>query len=57
MNQREQFEAVITAPPFEKFIDRYGDDAAWPGQYIDYGVQLAWDIWQAAQSSMMEVKK
>jgi len=46
--ERRKFEAWITAPPIEREIDRMSDDesvAAWPGQYRDYCVQLAWEAW------------
>jgi len=45
---RAAFEAWITAPPYEKSVSRQPRDAAWPGQYWDYQVQIAWDAWQAA---------
>lgn len=48
MTEREAFEAVITAPPFEREIGRFDDRGAWPGSYLDYEVQLACDVWQAA---------
>jgi len=51
MSTREQFEAWITQPPFERSVQRHGDDAlltAWPSQYVAYDVELAWEAWQAA---------
>jgi len=51
MSERERFEAWMTAPPYEKRIDRFAesfDFAAWPGQYRDYEVQLAWEAWEEA---------
>lgn len=50
---RKAFEAWISAPPFEKPINRYTKDPAlpgWPGCYRDYCVQLAWEAWQEAWS-------
>ena len=47
MNEREAFEAWITAPPFEKDIHRGDENSDWPGAYTDYRVHLAWDAWQA----------
>lgn len=44
---RETFEEIISASPYEKEIDRFPDDAtrhAWPGNYRDINVQLAWDV-------------
>lgn len=46
---RKAFEATISAAPYEKSIDRYPQEStAWPGNYIDYPVHLAHDLWQAA---------
>ena len=48
MTEREQFEAFITAPPFEREVGRWEEsaDVAWPGQYREYEVELAWCAWQ-----------
>ena len=48
---REEFEKWISSPPFERSVDRYPEDAekfAWPGNYKDLDVDLAWFTWQAA---------
>jgi hypothetical protein len=48
---REAFEAAISASPYERSIARYPDDAtrsAWPGNYRDIAVDLAWRMWQEA---------
>lgn len=45
---RENFEAFISAPPFERDLYRYDENGKWPGAYVDYHVHLAWDAWQAA---------
>jgi hypothetical protein len=48
--ERKAFEAWISAPPFEQNVRRYGNDpqtAAWPGNYREYNVQLAWCAWEA----------
>jgi hypothetical protein len=48
--ERIAFEAEIGGPPFEKSVDRYPDDHqrfAWPGNYRDIEVDLAWNIWRA----------
>ena len=45
---RADFEAWITAPPFERFVARFNDNAAWPDDYRDYYVCLSWCAWQAA---------
>lgn len=44
---REAFEAWVAAPPYEREVDRQGEADAWPGQYRDYDLQLAWEAWQA----------
>ena len=49
---RAEFEAWITAPPFERCIDRYPegpDKYAWPGAYEDLCTDLAWQAWQEAR--------
>ena len=51
---RERFEKWITAPPYERDTYRWPQDEtkhAWPGQYKDIAVQLAWESWQEAQNS------
>lgn len=50
---RDQFEAWISAPPYERSLSRHTNDAArtaWPGQYRNYEVELAWNAWQAAHT-------
>ena len=51
---REEFEAWISSPPYEKRTKRYPDDPvkyAWPGNYLDVNVELAWQAWQQAAKS------
>lgn len=43
---RERFEAWISAPPFERSVERQGTNGAWPGQYRSYETQAAWEAWQ-----------
>ena len=45
--QRARFEAWITAPPFERYTDRWlsDGDEPWPGKYCDLRVDLAWEAW------------
>lgn len=43
---RRAFEAWITAPPFEASVERYGPGFAWPDDYRDIGVSLAWAAWR-----------
>jgi hypothetical protein len=48
--QRNLFEQWISQPPYERSISRWEADRkrAWPGQYKNYDVQLAWEAWQRA---------
>lgn len=46
---RQLFEKIISAPPFEKSVERWEDNPgkrAWPGNYKDYPVQLAYEVCQ-----------
>jgi hypothetical protein len=46
------FEQWISSPPYERETERWPQDEtkyAWPGQYKDIAVQLAWESWQEAQ--------
>lgn len=48
---RTVFEKWISEPPIEAPINRNTTDgkiSAWPGQYHEYQVQLAWEAWCAA---------
>ena len=54
MNDREAFEAFITAPPFERSASRFDDRGAWPGGYINYETDLAWKAWQSATAHERE---
>lgn len=47
--ERAAFESVIGGPPYERDVRRFADDdsSAWPGNYRDINVDLAWHIWQA----------
>lgn len=50
---RLKFEKWISAPPYERDIYRWPQDEtkhAWPGQYKDIAVQLAWDAWNEAHN-------
>lgn len=45
---RRQFEAWVSAAPFERSIERFADNPvrhAWPGAYRDITVDLAWQAW------------
>lgn len=44
---RAEFERIISRAPYEKSVERFPDDEtrhAWPGNYRDLSVQLAWDV-------------
>jgi hypothetical protein len=51
---RKQFEAWVTKSPFEKNIARQTDCGAFPGNYRDYAVELAWCAWFDAQNAERE---
>ena len=45
---RRSFEEWIGGPPYELDVYRWPMDEtkyAWPGQYKDIAVQLAWEAW------------
>ena len=48
---RAEFEAWISAPPYEQSVHRWPEDGskAWPGHYSTYMVQLAFEAWCAAR--------
>ena len=43
---RKQFEELMGAPPYEVNLRRCTEESAWPGNYRDYEVQLAWCAWE-----------
>ena len=48
VSRRSDFETWITAQPYERDAYRWpkGETKhAWPGQYKDIAVQLAWEAW------------
>lgn len=49
---RVDFEAWISKPPFDKDTSRYDADSSWPGSYRLLSVDLAWCAWQEAQAKM-----
>ena len=54
---RSSFEQWISGPPYERETERWPQDEtkhAWPGQYKDISVQLAWESWQQAQNDRTE---
>jgi hypothetical protein len=57
---REKFEETIKNSPYEYRIERWGEGAenAWPGQYKDPIVQMAWELWvEAWNTAMMTAAK
>ena len=46
---RARFEMWITLPPIEASISRWPKSGAWPDQYRDYKVELAWQAWRESQ--------
>lgn len=57
MTSREQFEAAISASPFERSVARWPNDPtkhSWPGAYKDLNVDLAWCMWQASRKQALE---
>lgn len=54
---RAAFEAWISAPPYEREVERFGDGSAWPGNYRELDVDLAWCAWSAAISLTRERTK
>lgn len=51
---RAAFEAWISAPPYEREVDRFDDGSAWPGSYRELDVDLAWCAWSAAMATTRE---
>lgn len=47
---RKEFEAWISAPPIERGVGRFPNNGAWPEQYAQYEVQLAWEAWKEAMN-------
>lgn len=48
---RRDFEAWISAPPFELSVRRRSLDpkrTGWPGSYIERETWIAWEAWQEA---------
>lgn len=51
---RAAFEAWISGPPYEREVERLGDGSAWPGNYRELDVDLAWCAWSAAMATTRE---
>lgn len=46
MTEREKFEAVIKAPPYEHTCAKYTDKTLRLSEYSNYETLLAWHIWE-----------
>ena len=49
---RREFEQFVSSPPFERNTALWpcdSENCAWPGQYRDIAVQLAWEVLQEAE--------
>ena len=56
-SERSAFEKWISEPPYERETARWTLDEtkhAWPGQYKDSAVQLAWESWQQAPNDKLK---
>lgn len=54
MVSRRSFEKWIGGPPYERKLYRWPMDEtkyAWPGQYKDIVVQIAWEAWCEAANA------
>ena len=57
MVSRRSFEEWIGGPPYERDLYRWPMDEtkhAWPGQYKDIAVQLAWEAWCEAANDKIQ---
>jgi hypothetical protein len=54
---RRAFERWIASPPFEADVERLGPSAAWPGDYRDERVSLAWAAWLAGMTEAAGVAR
>jgi len=57
MTDREEFEAWVTAPPFERIVTRHGEASAWPGNYKYYEVEFAWCAWKDSRDKLRAALK
>ena len=51
---RAAFEAWISSPPYEREVERFGEHSAWPGNYRELDVDLAWCAWSEAMATTRE---
>lgn len=56
---RRSFEEWVSGPPYERDPYRWPIEEkthAWPGQYKDIAVQLAWEAWCEAANDQAEAQ-
>lgn len=56
LDAHAEFESWISAPPYEKSVVINLDSSAWPGQYQDYEVQLAWEAYRAGRAEYEKLR-
>jgi hypothetical protein len=54
---RALFEQWISSPPYFGQITRWPDDGCRAGEYQDLNVQLAWQAWQQALSTVFSAQQ
>ena len=54
MSSRDEFEEIFSASPYGYSVERFSEDAAWPGQYIEPDTALAWHAWKASREQMKQ---
>lgn len=47
--ERARFEAHFSQAPYEWRLSLSRDRDTWPGQYVSYAVECAWQAWLAAK--------
>lgn len=50
---REEFEAVISGPPYHQSVERFDGDSAWSDCYKHLPVHLAWEMWQESRAALL----
>jgi len=55
--ERDQFEAWISSPPFERTTQRFASNHIWRGDYVDTSVSIAWHAWKAASEENAKLRQ
>lgn len=55
--KRSKFEDWAVLPPREWEITIYPDNSEWPGCYVDYSVQCAWEAWKEVNYAAKDIRK